>query len=336
MRAAPAALTASLRAWGERVLSAAERRLPALTRLRRAEPLPIRLDRRRIYVTPTRFGAAFGLLLFVMLLGALNYGNNPALLLTCLLGAASGASVFPGFRIMNGLVLAQVQAPDVHAGEGFALRLRFAPSSRGRPNLRVVRAGTETAFALPPGSQGEVAIPVPGAPRGWFRPGRIRLWTNHPLGLFQVWSWVHPASEHLVYPAPETPAPPLPSGDGRQGEQAHAGASEERDGLRDYRPSDAARLIAWKASVRHDALLVRDVERHAGEVLSLDYTRLPGLDREARLRRLAAWVLAADAARRSYALLLPGETVPAGLGAAHRHACLRALALLPGQDGDRG
>ena len=39
-----------------RLLAVAERRLPALTRLRRAEPLPIRLDRRRIYVLPTGFG----------------------------------------------------------------------------------------------------------------------------------------------------------------------------------------------------------------------------------------------------------------------------------------
>ena len=322
--------------WRARLLAEAERRLPALTRLRRTEALPVRLDRRRIYVTPTRFGLAFALLLFVMLLGALNYGNNPALLLTCLLGAAAGASVFSGFRALNGLVLTRVQAPDAHAGEPFALRLAFAPSGRDRPNLRAVRDGREAVFALPAGSSGEADIPVEGAQRGWFRPGRIRLWTNHPLGLFQVWSWIHPAGEHLVYPAVETPCPPLPGGDGRLGEQAHAGASEERDGLRDYRPSDAARLIAWKASVRHDTLLVRDLERRSGEVLALDYTRIDGLDHEARIRRLAAWVLAADATQRSYALLLPGETLAAGAGAAHRHACLRALALLPAEDAAHG
>ncbi len=113
-----------------RLLAAAERRLPALTRLRRAEALPIRLDRRRIYVLPSGFGVAFALLLFVMLLGALNYGNNPALLLTCLLGATAGASLFFGFRALSGLALEQVHADEAHAGEPLSIRLRFAAGPR--------------------------------------------------------------------------------------------------------------------------------------------------------------------------------------------------------------
>ena len=76
----------------------AERRLPALTRLKQAEALPILLHRHRIYVLPTRFGLMFSAVLLVMLLGALNYNNNPALLLTCLLGAACYQSVFQAFR----------------------------------------------------------------------------------------------------------------------------------------------------------------------------------------------------------------------------------------------
>ena len=103
-----------------RALAYAERRLPALTRLRKPESLPIHLDRRRIYVLPTGFGITFALLLFVMLLGALNYANNPALLLTCLFAAACGASLFAGFRAVNGLSLARLAAAECHAGEPLA------------------------------------------------------------------------------------------------------------------------------------------------------------------------------------------------------------------------
>ena len=52
-----------------------------LARPRRPEALPVTLDRHRIYVLPTGFGLFLGTLLAVMLLGALNYNNNPALLL---------------------------------------------------------------------------------------------------------------------------------------------------------------------------------------------------------------------------------------------------------------
>lgn len=312
-----------------RTLAAAERWLPALTRLRHAEALPIRLDRRRIYVVPSGFGLAFTVLLFVMLLGALNYNNNPALLLTCLLGATAGTSVFFGFRSLSGLVLVQVRADETHAGDAVCLHLKFAPGPRPRASVRVRRDEANIAFALPAGHEGEIPLSLPGTHRGWFTPGRMRVWTDYPLGLFRLWSWLNPQAQFLIYPALETAPPPLPAGDGRQGEQTRAGASEEHAGLRDYRPTDAMRLIAWKASVRHDSLLVRDVERRSGAALTLDYAGLCGLDHEARIRRLAAWVIAAEAAQHSYLLRLPDADIGPGLGGDQRCACLRALALLP-------
>lgn len=319
-----------------RLLAIAERRLPALTRLRRAEALPIRLDRRRIYVVPSGFGLAFGALLFVMLIGALNYGNNPALLLTCLLSAAGGASVFVGFRGLSGLELVQVRGEETHAGEPLTVHLRFAPGTRPRASLLARNGAVQVAFALAANAPGDAMLVLEAPQRGWHRPGRFRLWTSYPLGLFSLWSWLNPDVQFLVYPALESPAPALPAGDGERGEHAHAGISEEHSGLRDYRVSDAARLIAWKASVRHDTLLVRDTERRSGETLVLDHGALRGLDEEARIRRLAAWVVAAEREQRTYTLRLPNETQGPGLGTHHRHNCLRALALLNRTERHRG
>jgi uncharacterized protein (DUF58 family) len=312
-----------------RALALAERRLPALTRLRKPEALPIRLDRRRIYVLPTGCGIAFSLLLFVMLLGALNYANNPALLLTCLFGAAGGASLFAGFRAMNGLSLVRVASDECHAGAPLALHLRFAPSMHARPSLRLRAGDDETAFALPAGVEGGTTATLPTNVRGWMRAGRLRVSTDYPLGLFRIWSWLHPDAEFLVFPAIENPALPLPGGDTRGEIASRDGAGEDHAGLRDYRVTDAPRLIAWKASARHDALLVRDAERRSDDALVLDYAAQHGLDHEARIRRLTAWVLAADAAQRDYIVRIPGGTFGPGAGAVQRHACLRALALLP-------
>ena len=60
---------------------------------RAPETLPVRLDRRRIYLLSTRFGLFFGVLLLAMGLGALNYNNNPALLLMLLLAGAANTSL---------------------------------------------------------------------------------------------------------------------------------------------------------------------------------------------------------------------------------------------------
>src|SRR5262249_55407640 len=184
-----AATIAELRS---RARALAGRRLPALTRLRKPEALPIRLDRRRIYVLPTGFGVAFSLLLFVMLLGALNYANNPALLLTCLFGSAGGASLFAGFRVMNGLALARAAADGCHPGSPLPLHLRFAPSTHARPSLRLRAGDDENAFALPAAVESGATALLATTQRGWMRAGRLRVSTDYPLGLFHVWSWLNP------------------------------------------------------------------------------------------------------------------------------------------------
>jgi uncharacterized protein (DUF58 family) len=322
-------LSSALAPWRARVLAVAERRLPALTRLKQPEALPIRLHRHRIYVLPTRFGLMFSAVLFVMLMGALNYNNNPALLLTCLLGAACYQSVFQAFRCINGVQLASLQGEPCHAGETLHVNLSFRAEGRPRRSLRLRVAETETVFDIS-GGDGRVRVGVPARLRGWCRVGRIRLHSEYPFGLFQVWSWLNPDFAALVYPRIETGAPPLPLADDAAAEVATKRFGDEFAMLRDYHPSDPRRSIAWKASARHDTLLVKEFEQRRGQDVALDWAATTTLVYEARISRLAAWVLAAEAAQLRYVLRLPDETVGPGIGPDHRHACLRALALLPG------
>ena len=60
--------------------------------------------------------------------------------------------------------------------------------------------------------------------------------------------------------------------------------------------------------------------------LWLHWHQVQGLDIEARLSRLAAWIVAADAAGHAWGLSLPGVELAPDNGAAHRHAALQALA----------
>ncbi len=320
------AMTASLRL---RILAIAERRLPALTRLRAIESLPVRLHRRRIYVLPSVFGIGFAILLVIMQLGALNYANNPALLLTCLLAAAAWMSLFTGFRTLADLQLVSVGASACHAGDMALVSCRFATSRRARPNLRLRWNGIDSAFAIAAGTAGKISVSLPTERRGWMRPGRLRLWTDQPLGLFVIWSWLNPPVTILVYPTAELSAPPFPTGSQGQSERSSAADGDEFSGLRDYRSGDPQRRIAWKASARHESLLVRETERLVDDDLQFDHAALVGLGGEARIRRLTAWVLAAEAASRCYTLQLPDQRIGPGLGDTHRHACLRALALMP-------
>ena len=113
-------------------------RLGALARPRRPEPLPVAFDRRRIYVLPTAFGAFFAALLAVMLLGALNYNNNPALLLALLLAGAGNTSLFAAHLQLSGLRVVAVDAGPVPAGTPITLRVHLrADPARPRRGLRL-------------------------------------------------------------------------------------------------------------------------------------------------------------------------------------------------------
>ena len=302
----------------------------ALIRPRKPEPTPVRITRNRIYVLPTAFGLFIAMMLFAMLIGGLNYNNNPALLLVFLLAGIANNSLVQAHLALSGLRLKSVHADPVHAGQVLQLRMGFdAEGRRDRNGMELLCDGASARFDLPAGSEAEAVLEMPTARRGWLVPGRLRLSTLRPHGLARAWSWLRPQGQWLVYPAPEGNAPPLPEslGDGQsshvrnQGEQPHH--------LRDYRPGDPLRQIAWKSSARADRLLSREYESAVAPEIFLDWSALTALPYEARIRRLTRWVIEAERNGCRYALRLPNERLPPGRGAEHRHACLRALALLP-------
>jgi uncharacterized protein (DUF58 family) len=277
---------------------------------------------------PTGFGMMFSLLLLVMLVGALNYGNNAALLLTCLVGAASASSMLLAFRNLDGLQLGRIQGSHAVAGQPLELELLFE-SARVRQAVRLDLDGSTLAFAMHEPGQANVLLLLPTHRRGWQPLPRIRLWTSWPLGMFRAWSWLHPQASVLVWPRPEAegPGPHAPASDAghlrlRQG--------DELASLREYRTGDPQRHIAWKASARQEHLLVKDFEQpQAQPQWQLDWRQLHGMDNEARIARLARWLDEAHAQQRHYSLWLPDEEIRGGRGLLHYVHCMDALAQLP-------
>ena len=274
-------------------------RLQAFERPRAPERMPVRIGRRRIYVLPTAFGLFYGVLVLAMVLGALNYNNNPALMLALLLGASGLASLIAAHLQLSGLQAEALSAEPVAAGELLWLRLAL-----------VARDGRRR--------------------RGWLDPGRLRLSTTQPLGLARAWTRIWPQQQLLVYPRAEPHPPPLPDSGGDSEHSRVHPLGEEPHQLRAYRSGDAPRAIAWKHSARRDSLVVREYERALQQDVLLDWNALRALPYETRISRLAAWVDLAEREGRRYRLRLPGQPqLGPGRGLEHHHACLRALALLP-------
>jgi len=302
--------------------------LDRVRRLRGPAELPLSLEYRDIYVMPTRFGAWFGVLLALMAIGGLNFNNNMTLMLVFLLGAVMLLTTLLAYRNLVGLRLDAIRATPVFAGETAQFQL-LVKNPENRHRFAIQATGSESADSedVEPQSPGRLVVAQTSGRRGWMDLEPFRLENRFPLGLFRAWSVVIPQARCLVYPTPAANPPPLPqSGRGDYG-MARKGEGEHFHGLREYRPGDPLRRIAWRASARHQKLYAREMESPRDDACELNWYLMGGRDTEEKLSILTAWVLRAERRQIPYSLEMPGAALPADLGDNHRNACLEILAL---------
>ena len=294
-----------------------------------ADAHAIALKRRRIYILPTRFGVAFGAMVFAMLLGSLNYGASLGFALTFLL---TGLGLVVMHHCHNNLLGATIKflgAAPVFAGERAEFKIAVGNEAASARLEIELKRKEHTAGPVDVASGGTeiLRLGVETERRGWVALERFRVETRYPAGLFRAWTWVHMETRCLVYPRPADPGRPLPDGDiGGTTGRPRAG-DDDFAGLRAAAAGDPLQRIAWKAYARTDVLLLKEFSSGTGAPCLLDWDMLPGLDTELKLAQLARWCLDADAAGRSLALRLPKCELPLGLGPMHLAACLEALAL---------
>lgn len=292
---------------------------------------PVVLRHSRIYILPTRRGIAMIGTLMVMLLASLNYGLALGFAVTFVLAGMVAAALLHTFRNLAGIEVKPLGAGETFAGGrlAFALALDGGIVAREAIDLRATD-GDSVRIDVPAGKVSTLSIERDAPRRGRLALGRLTLSSDFPLGLWRGWAYIHFPLSGVVFPAPEVGAPPLPSGTSGADAQV-AGRSDDADlaGLREFQHGDPLSRIAWKAVARGAGWYSKQFEGSGGGgPVALDWSQLPPtLSTEARLSRLAAWVLAAEHAARAFGVAIPGTLLPPAQGREHRRAALSALAL---------
>jgi len=300
------------------------------------DPDPVTLHRRRVYIFPTRAGFLFGFSVAAMLLGAMNYNASLAFILAFGLASLGLVAMHHAHRTLEGLEVRAGRADPVFAGQvaHFGLTLRNAART---PRIGITLTLDQRNLArddLAVEADARMVLAQPAPQRGWLTARRFGLHTTYPFGLFRAWAWIRMDLRCLVYPAPAAPGtrpPPRPADQGAG--RADESGLEDFSGLREYRPGDAPRHIAWRVFARRDELAVKQFAGSTALARQLDFDALRGLDVEQRLSQLTRWVLDAHSDNESFALQLPGVIISFGQGAAHRDRCLEALALFQTSSG---
>ncbi len=147
----------------------------------------------------------------------------------------------------------------------FALRIEELPvrpfSQRALPWSLIISRPLAFATHVGPRRRTSVEAPIEAKQRGEVQLSAIRVSTSFPFGLIRKSITFDRPASILVRPQPLTPskrddARTLRWADSGPATSRKSGISSEFFGLRDYRPGDSARNIAWKPSARLDRLLV--------------------------------------------------------------------------------
>ena len=304
-------------------------------------------QRKRVYIFLTRYGLMFGINLLVMLVGAVNYTNSLAYALTFLLVGLFLVVMLHTYSNLRGLVLSVSAAEPVFAGQFANFPLLFnnragktrlaLEISRPRKVKKLFRKKTLyqqlASINLAANSVQAHGLEFPAPQRGYLSPGRVRVSSTWPLGLFRAWSYMNIEQTCLVYPKPGgKPQLPQSSVVDEEEQSGQGSGTEDFIGFRQYRSGDSMRSVDWKAYARERGLLSKKFSGRGTRKVVLDWEQTRALgDIESRLSQLCLWVLEAEKTQSQYLLRIPGfEQEEFSNGEQQKHRCLAALAVFKG------
>lgn len=302
-------------------------------------------DKPRIYILPTKFGYLLAFILFVMLLGAINYSNSMAHLLVFLLVSLCHIAMLYTHKNIAKIKLKYASAEPVFMGESaqfnvvldnqsdndvYQVKLALKKASSAKQSWFSFLSGFENKNTLPHIQARQTATAtVQRKPikRGYQALGKVRISSHFPLGLFVSWTQFDSSDTVLVYPRPIGELP-LPSslGDGEQSISSSSPGHDDFAGFKKYRSGDPHHAIAWKSLAKNDVLRTKQFTTAQNQRCIIRWEDAQGYT-EVRLSQLCKWLVEADKQQCSIRLELPKQIIDFGVGQQHLQSCLTALAL---------
>lgn len=287
----------------------------------------------RIYIIPTKFGAAYAAgTIFMLLIGAA-YQNNLVNLLGFFMLAILFTAMFATNNNLKGVEISRVES--VHGFAGETLPISIVVRNRGRnskSNLEFAVRGLKKSaqydarMIIPPASDTRLLATFVAPERGRHPLSAFILSTTAPFGLFYSWQIVASEAVATVYPRR--------IGD-RQwsleigmstGDYMRASGAEDYKEHRNYQPGDNLRRVDWQAYARGRGLMTKEFDEAANSGLHFDIHRLSDLPFEKRLEQLSKWIDLSIQKGQPFALSLPHKQLGPDQGLVFAHKAWSELA----------
>lgn len=291
----------------------------------------VTLNRRNIFILPTKNGLMFVFASALVFIAAINYAVSLAFGLAFLMVSIFILAILHCFNNLNRLTLVGQASPAVFFGEeaGFKVLLSRSTNSRHEALELNFPDSTISHVDLVVQDREKLDVFTAAGMRGEFRAPRLKITTYYPLGLCRAWSVVDLNLSCLVYPKPVSfVMDQFHSGSSGSDDSAISKeGSEDYYGLRDYVPGDSMRQVSWKNVARGQGLQVKQFVDYVDNKVWLDWDMFYGFGTEERLSRLCYCVLKLAKKGDPFGLKIPGVEIAPSTGPEHKIKLLKALAM---------
>jgi uncharacterized protein (DUF58 family) len=235
------------------------------------------------------------------------------------------------WRNLVGLSLYPAKVHPVFAGNPAIFPFNiFARGNRFRGDIELHHpAAPLSAADIPAGKEVVLDLQIPSRRRGYLVPGRWRIETRYPLGIFRAWCYLEGDHRCTVFPRAEPWN--LETLQGSESDHSHgmpkkAVSGQDFHGIREYRPGDPMKSIHWPSLARGMEMMSREYETQANNDLWLDLEQMPGTNLELRLSQLCHASMVCSEQGRTFGVRLGNQRIGPDQGDAYLLRVLHALA----------
>ncbi|MEZ9369042.1 DUF58 domain-containing protein [Shewanella sp. 10N.286.51.B2] len=297
----------------------------------------ITLSHKSIFILPSGFGVAWFVLIVVLYLFGTNYQNNLVIGLSLLLASVFHSCIIYSYKNLAGLTLTALTPPETYANQNLAFPIVLSSKINkdnsqtshqqiclNLPNERHSRI-TDVAEGV------DTSVSCTAQSRGLVNPGRIRVSSSFPLGLFNTWSYVDLNIQHIIYAAPLATHVSLTSLDNdNQTEFEHGKLQpgvDDYKGLKTFVEGESLKQVAWKQWAQGRGMLTKEFAQPEGKPVWLSLDDTLGDSLEQKLSKLAWQVNALSQSQQVFGLALNQQIIEQDSGESHRKQCQQMIAL---------
>jgi uncharacterized protein (DUF58 family) len=290
---------------------------------------PQTLHSRNLYILPSGFGWAYGLVVITLLIASVNSQINTIFLMTFLLAIIGLISALEAHANLKNLSFKLIAVKDSQQGIPAKITLLIEKNDKVRFGIEFQIASQQKIRLEKIPAEGlEFVVPIATPARGRFKLPRIALSSLYPFGIFRVWSYLYFDEQYYVYPQAVDPSFwPEPYLD-QNIKQKHALGDEELYDLKKVEnPWIEPKRIHWKIAAKGQGWYHKTMHSNEVDYWLFKLNDLPANDIESKLQNLSYWLQTAEANGLVYALELKGSRTEFARGNEHLQHCLRQLAL---------